>query len=950
MLSKYYSNFHIMKRIQEWKGKKMVRVLQIAMVSFVLSLILGLQQCSHEEETVEKKSVVDKKENITFSNKHEIVSVEENKTTENPMRQNEEKIQTLLSGDIEKAEENLTQKRTDTVVEQNNTQVTSDTALHQESVTKEENSSVLEDNESVVIQSIISDIVQAEVNHTKKEVDISSEKTVVHVEKTEMVQKQNKEENESYTIKIYFTEPKSNALEKELAEVKKEKQSFGQKAYEQSLKIKKLMAHNKALKEKISELLSFSKIIREKSEAKDMQMQTLLERQKAYEQNLTNEGKREEALLKENEALNEQILLLKKKANEELNAAKEELNTYRTQIEQMENDLNRTQVAYEALMQKEEKESSELQALLSAKESLEGNLTQKQQEEQEILTHNKALKEKISELLLLSKSVREQLENKDTQLQTLLLTKESLESNLTQEQQTVKALLAENEALKAKSQKEINATKAELIKLDENMIQVINELNQTQAKLTEVMQKEKNESAQIATLLLAKESLENNLTQEKQKEEALLKENEILKEQMALVKKKVNEEHNATMQKLTALTSQIEALQSDLNITQTKYKALSQKEEKERSALQIVMATKKTLEDNLTQVQQNEKELLTKNQILIEQIAKLQKKAKASEELNATKATLLKLQSEYDQSRKALNEALVSKKNLEENLTQIRGEHETVLQKNSALGTELKKLQHKAKQLAVLQKELNITKSAYEKRLQEEKNKENALVEKEQACGSKLADVMMAIKALKVEKNTQVQGLLSGKQTLEEELAALKKSYDTLSEEHSALQQRLQEEQEVSSQMLKKLQSQLEQTQEKIQAIETEKAKQAAIQKEKKELFDQFKLAKVAFKNDSAELTNDSKKRLNAVAETMKKYSHFNYKVQGHTDSIGNPKYNLKLSKMRAKSVKEYLLSQGVDAAVLSSEGYGSSMPVASNKTRKGRLKNRRVVFEIIQP
>ncbi|NHZ65177.1 OmpA family protein [Massilia genomosp. 1] len=68
----------------------------------------------------------------------------------------------------------------------------------------------------------------------------------------------------------------------------------------------------------------------------------------------------------------------------------------------------------------------------------------------------------------------------------------------------------------------------------------------------------------------------------------------------------------------------------------------------------------------------------------------------------------------------------------------------------------------------------------------------------------------------------------------------------------------------------------------------------------------------------------------------------------GHTDSIGSNAYNDKLSLRRAASVKTYLVSKGVDAARVYTEGKGETQPVADNKTAEGRAKNRRVTVEVV--
>ena len=65
-------------------------------------------------------------------------------------------------------------------------------------------------------------------------------------------------------------------------------------------------------------------------------------------------------------------------------------------------------------------------------------------------------------------------------------------------------------------------------------------------------------------------------------------------------------------------------------------------------------------------------------------------------------------------------------------------------------------------------------------------------------------------------------------------------------------------------------------------------------------------------------------------------------------DRLGSTKYNQKLSMRRAEAVKAYIVSKGVDASRVYTEGKGESQPVADNKTAEGRAKNRRVEIEVV--
>lgn len=68
----------------------------------------------------------------------------------------------------------------------------------------------------------------------------------------------------------------------------------------------------------------------------------------------------------------------------------------------------------------------------------------------------------------------------------------------------------------------------------------------------------------------------------------------------------------------------------------------------------------------------------------------------------------------------------------------------------------------------------------------------------------------------------------------------------------------------------------------------------------------------------------------------------------GHTDSIGTDAYNQKLSVRRSEAVKAYLVSKGIEKNRVYTEGKGEKQPVADNKTKEGRSKNRRVEIEVV--
>ena len=69
--------------------------------------------------------------------------------------------------------------------------------------------------------------------------------------------------------------------------------------------------------------------------------------------------------------------------------------------------------------------------------------------------------------------------------------------------------------------------------------------------------------------------------------------------------------------------------------------------------------------------------------------------------------------------------------------------------------------------------------------------------------------------------------------------------------------------------------------------------------------------------------------------------------IIGHTDSVGKAVSNMKLSQKRASSVRAALILEGVDANHLTATGRGELDPIASNRTKQGRSKNRRIEVQL---
>jgi OOP family OmpA-OmpF porin len=114
------------------------------------------------------------------------------------------------------------------------------------------------------------------------------------------------------------------------------------------------------------------------------------------------------------------------------------------------------------------------------------------------------------------------------------------------------------------------------------------------------------------------------------------------------------------------------------------------------------------------------------------------------------------------------------------------------------------------------------------------------------------------------------------------------------------------------------------------------------------------KVLKDAYDNLQFEIGKDIIKAesfpaLDVLAQTLIDAPTWKLKLTGHTDNTGSAGFNLALSKKRAEAVKKYLASKGVSADRVTTDGLGSTKPIASNDTAEGRNANRRVEFLIIK-
>ena len=104
----------------------------------------------------------------------------------------------------------------------------------------------------------------------------------------------------------------------------------------------------------------------------------------------------------------------------------------------------------------------------------------------------------------------------------------------------------------------------------------------------------------------------------------------------------------------------------------------------------------------------------------------------------------------------------------------------------------------------------------------------------------------------------------------------------------------------------------------------------------------------IEFDFGKASIRPASNKLLDEAVKVLAEYKDLRVLITGHTDDVGEHQTNVDLSEARANSVKAYMVSKGIDAARVETHGAGPDVPIADNKTDKGRQQNRRIEFKLI--
>ena len=105
----------------------------------------------------------------------------------------------------------------------------------------------------------------------------------------------------------------------------------------------------------------------------------------------------------------------------------------------------------------------------------------------------------------------------------------------------------------------------------------------------------------------------------------------------------------------------------------------------------------------------------------------------------------------------------------------------------------------------------------------------------------------------------------------------------------------------------------------------------------------------IQFDFGKATIRKESNKVLDDAIKVLTQYNELRIMISGHTDNVGEASKNIELSQARANSVKEYMVSKGIDTSRIETRGAGPNEPVADNATDKGRQENRRIEFKLLQ-
>jgi OmpA-OmpF porin, OOP family len=113
--------------------------------------------------------------------------------------------------------------------------------------------------------------------------------------------------------------------------------------------------------------------------------------------------------------------------------------------------------------------------------------------------------------------------------------------------------------------------------------------------------------------------------------------------------------------------------------------------------------------------------------------------------------------------------------------------------------------------------------------------------------------------------------------------------------------------------------------------------------------YDRIALDAILFDFDQDVLTDSARIQIKGVYDLLRKNRAMYMEISGYTDIKGSEEYNMDLSKRRAQRVIDELVALGIDKERLNMSYFGKELPVADNTTDEGRMRNRRVEFQILK-
>ena len=103
----------------------------------------------------------------------------------------------------------------------------------------------------------------------------------------------------------------------------------------------------------------------------------------------------------------------------------------------------------------------------------------------------------------------------------------------------------------------------------------------------------------------------------------------------------------------------------------------------------------------------------------------------------------------------------------------------------------------------------------------------------------------------------------------------------------------------------------------------------------------------ILFATASEKIVKSEKEGIDEIVKFMRKYPNIYLEIDGHTDNMGTPEFNMDLSIRRAKAAKKLIVKAGIAPGRITTKGFGETQPIASNDTEEGKAQNRRIEFKI---